>query len=35
MIELKDVRKTFGNTEVLKGISMEIQDGEIFGIIGQ
>ncbi len=35
MIELKDVRKSFNKTDVLKGISMEIQEGEIFGIIGQ
>ncbi|MBR3358408.1 MAG: methionine ABC transporter ATP-binding protein [Solobacterium sp.] len=35
MIELKNVRKNFGDLEVLKGISMTIQDHEIYGIIGQ
>lgn len=35
MIELKDVRKSFDNLDVLKGISIKINDGEIYGIIGQ
>ncbi|MBQ1304251.1 MAG: ATP-binding cassette domain-containing protein, partial [Erysipelotrichaceae bacterium] len=35
MIELRDVRKNFDNLEVLKGISITINDGEIYGIIGQ
>ncbi|WP_022761545.1 methionine ABC transporter ATP-binding protein [Butyrivibrio sp. AD3002] len=35
MIKIEDVKKSFKNTEVLKGISMEIEDHEIFGIIGQ
>ena len=35
MIELKNVKKNFGDLEVLKGISMTIQDHEIYGIIGQ
>ena len=35
MIELKDVRKSFDDLEVLKGISVTINDGEIYGIIGQ
>ncbi len=35
MIQLNDIHKTFESTEVLKGVSMEITDGEIFGIIGQ
>ena len=38
MIEIKDVYKTFRgkdrNVEALKGVSLEIKDGEIFGIIG-
>lgn len=35
MIELKNVIKNFGDLEVLKGISMTINDHEIYGIIGQ
>ena len=35
MIELKDVRKSFDDLDVLKGISITINDGEIYGIIGQ
>ncbi len=35
MIELIDVRKNFADLEVLKGVSMRIEDEEIYGIIGQ
>ena len=35
MIVLKNVCKSFGDLEVLTGVSMEIQDHEIYGIIGQ
>ena len=35
MIELKNVKKNFGDLEVLKGIDITINDGEIYGIIGQ
>ncbi|MBE6123458.1 MAG: methionine ABC transporter ATP-binding protein [Erysipelotrichaceae bacterium] len=35
MVELTDVRKQFGDLEVLKGISIQINDHEIYGIIGQ
>ena len=35
MIELKNVCKNFGDLEVLKGINITINDGEIYGIIGQ
>lgn len=35
MIVLNDVRKSFGDLEVLKGISITIQDHQIYGIIGQ
>ena len=35
MIEIKNVYKNFDNTEVLKGISLTVNDGEIYGIIGQ
>lgn len=34
MIKLDNIHKSFGNTEVLKGIDIEIQQGEIIVIIG-
>ena len=34
MIELKDIHKSFGTLEVLKGINLTIQDGEIVSIVG-
>lgn len=34
MIELKDVRKSFGKNEVLKGINLQIDRGEVVVIIG-
>ena len=34
MIELKDVRKSFGKNEVLKGINLHIDKGEVVVIIG-
>ena len=35
MIDLVNVRKNFGDLEVLKDINIHIDDGEIYGIIGQ
>lgn len=35
MIEIKNVKKSFKKTEVLRDISIEIEKGEIYGIIGQ
>lgn len=34
MIEIKDVSKSFGNTKVLNKVSLNIKQGEIFGIVG-
>jgi polar amino acid transport system ATP-binding protein len=34
MIELKDVHKSFGRNEVLKGISASVQTGEVVCIVG-
>ena len=34
LIELDNVRKSFGDVPVLKGISMFVQKGEAFCIIG-
>lgn len=35
MVEIKNVYKNFGDLEVLKDISLTIEDKEIYGIIGQ
>ena len=34
MIEIKDVTKSFGTNEVLHGVSFDIAEGDIFGIVG-
>lgn len=34
MIELKDVHKKFDHREVLKGISLEVADGEVVALLG-
>src|SRR5271157_2861433 len=33
-VSLRDVRKTFGSTEVLHGVSVEIEDGEFVILVG-
>lgn len=33
-VKLENVTRSFGDREVLKGISLEISDGEIFGLLG-
>ena len=35
MIEISNVRKSFRDVDVLKGISLTIEDHEIYGIVGQ
>lgn len=34
ILKVENVTKTFGKSEVLRGINLEIRSGEIFGIIG-
>jgi phospholipid/cholesterol/gamma-HCH transport system ATP-binding protein len=34
-ILLKDIHKAFGSNEVLKGFSLEVQDGETLAVVGQ
>ena len=34
LLRLADIRKSFGETEVLKGISLTVQQGEVIAIIG-
>lgn len=33
-LSLQDIRKSFGQTEVLKGISLEVEDGEFMSLVG-
>jgi ribose ABC transporter ATP-binding protein len=34
-IEMKDIRKSFGSNEVLKGVSFTLNNGEICALIGE
>lgn len=34
VVSIKDARKAFGNTEVLRGISLDVERGEVVAIIG-
>jgi len=34
MIEIKDVHKAFGDLEVLKGITLDVSNGEVISVIG-
>lgn len=34
ILEVKDIQKSFGKTEVLKGISFSLEEGEVISIIG-
>ena len=34
LIEITEVRKSFGSTEVLKGINLDVEPGEVIAIIG-
>ena len=33
-IEVKDLHKSFGDNEVLKGIDLTVEDGEVIAVIG-
>ncbi|MBM3893364.1 ABC transporter ATP-binding protein [Candidatus Dependentiae bacterium] len=34
LLKIKDVKKTYGNKEALKGISLDVHTGEILGLLG-
>ena len=34
MLEIKNVRKSFGNKEILKGIDLSVREGEIISVLG-
>src|SRR5438093_9847083 len=33
-IRISDLQKRYGSTEAVRGVSLEVSDGEIFGLIG-
>ena len=35
MIELINIKKSYGKKEVLKGISLQFEPGKIYGIVGE
>lgn len=35
MIKIRNLQKCFGKLEVLKDINLEINDGEIYGLVGK
>lgn len=35
VIKLQDVKKTYGKHEVLKGVNMQVNKGDIYGLIGK
>jgi ABC-2 type transport system ATP-binding protein len=34
VVEVRDLRRTYGTTEVLRGVSFEVRRGELFGLLG-
>ena len=34
LVEVRDLRRSYGTTEVLRGISFEVRRGELFGLLG-
>lgn len=34
MIKIQNLHKSYGSTEILKGIDVELKDGEVLAIIG-
>ena len=34
MIKIENLHKSFGNNEIIKGVSADIKKGEIFAIVG-
>lgn len=35
MLKMKDIRKSYGSLEVLKGVNLEVEQGQIAGILGK
>ena len=35
MIKLENIRKSYGKNEILKGVNMQVNRGDIYGLIGK
>ena len=35
VIELKDVKKSYGKQEILHGINLDVEEGSIHGLVGR
>ena len=35
LLELKDIRKSFGGVEALKGVQLEVDRGEVHALVGE
>ena len=35
MIKLENIKKSYGKVEILKGVNMQINKGDIYGLIGK
>lgn len=35
MIEMRDIHKSFGDKEVIKGVDLDVRDGEVVVLIGR
>ena len=35
LVSIRDIRKSYGPLEVLKGVSLEVEKGDVFAIIGR
>ena len=33
-IELSDIHKSFGDVRALRGVDLEVEEGEVFGFLG-
>ena len=34
LLQVKDIKKTFGDNEVLKGVSIEVNKGDVVSVLG-
>ena len=35
IIQLKNIKKSYGHHDVLKGVNMEVNKGDIYGLVGK
>ena len=34
IVEMKNIKKTFGNVEALRGVNLYLKEGEVLGLVG-